>query len=274
LAASVLLVLAAGRLEIFSPPGKKAAVAIKKGDILGVNGRPVNTLEVGHVYTVQNTAVLSVANGGMLKLQPGAEFELRARVAGGDPKVQLASGDVYVWGQDDAKPVRVGGSSFDAVMHKGDFFVADEGTDEPASVVIVFAGHAEVEFEEESTPLRAGQVLISMGRDDWAVSQTIELADAVELLQAPLPTAADLAALRREYETRVRGYQRELKVLERQLRDEQNEQRLMELKERQHRVVEYRDAHQRRLNSLWEALPFDAIRRGLEGHVEDPVRWL
>jgi len=274
LAASVALILAIASGGLFPRGG--TGIAIKGPNrLLDANGQPVRQLKVGEVYTVQDTTVLALPkNAGLLKLQPGTEFQLQPSANSGQD-VQLRSGDLYVWGEDDQRPVRVASPSFDATLHKGDFFVADGGDDDPTGVVIVFSGRAQVAFEQETMPLRAGQIFVSMGRDDWAVTQTIELNAAMEaVVAAPAPPQEDLAALRREYEARVRGYQRELKVLERQVREETNAQRRAELRARQQLVATYRDAHQRRLDSLWQAMPFEAIRRGLGGHIGDPTKWL
>lgn len=277
LAASVVLVLAIVYGMLASTGGHAARIAIRKNGVRGANGQPVSELKVGEVYTVRETTVLSLADAGLLKLQPGAEFQLQPSAADAGPGVQLMSGDLYVWGEDDLKPVRVSASSFEATLQKGDFFVADEGEgiEVPAGVVIVFSGRAQVASENETRPLRAGQVFVSLGRDDWAVTQTLDLTEAVtHVAVSPVVGQQDAATLRREYAARVRGYQRELTALEQQAQNERNAQRQAELRERYRRVLAYRDAHQRRLDTLWQASPIDAIRRGLEGHTDDPTRWL
>lgn len=272
-AAGVLLWAAAtGKFSSFGP--ERTALKVTRGCVLSPSGQAVRELKLGEKYTVQETTVFPLAQAGVLKVQPGAEFQLQPAGGGGAPHVQLKSGDLYVRGQDDQEPVRVAASSFEAVLHKGDFFVAEETADAPAGVVIVFAGHAQVSYEQEDLPLRAGQVFLSIGRGEWMAAQTLELSDAADKLVDSPPVRENLVSLRREYEARVQGYQQELKVLERQAGEEQDAQQRAELRERYQRVLAYRDAHQRRLEALFQATPFEAIRRGLEGHTDDPAQWM
>ncbi|MGD0092926.1 MAG: hypothetical protein ABSE73_23690, partial [Planctomycetota bacterium] len=231
-------------------------------------------LKLGEVYRVQETAVFPLTQAGLLKVQPGAEFKLQSTADGA--ALRLKSGDMYVWGKDEQKPVRVATSNFEAVLQKGDFFVAEETAEAPAGVVIVFAGRAQVAFEngDEPLPLRAGQVFLTIGEGDETVNQTLELPEAVEQLAGAPVVAVDVAAQRKEYAERVRGYQQELKLLEQQVGAEQDGPRRAELRERYQRVLAYRDAHRRRLDSMLQSSPFEAIRRGLEGHSDDPAHWL
>jgi len=273
-AAGVLLVWAAATGTFTSSRADSAALVVTKGRVLSANGQPVRELKLEEVYKVQETAVLPLAKAGSLRLQPGAEFRLQSSGSHGDPHLRLKSGDLYVWGKDDQRPIRVEVTNFEAVLHKGDFFVAEEAADSPAGVVIVFAGRAQVAFEKETMPLQAGQVFLSLGSGDWAVTQTLELAEAVEHLAEGPAAGQDLVLLRREYEDRVRGYRQELKVLEEQVGKELDARRQAELRERYQRVLAYLGAHQRRLDSMLQSSPYDAIRRGLEGHTDDPAQWM
>jgi hypothetical protein len=278
LAAGVLLVWAVASGK-FSPFGKDGtALVIKRGRVLGENGQVVRELRLGEVYKVQETTLFPLAKAGLLKVQPGAEFRLEPATRGSSPNVRLNSGDLYVRGKDDQKPVRVVVSSFEAVLQRGDFFVAEDSGETPADVVIVFAGRAEVAFEQETMPLQAGQLFLSVGSGEDTVAQTLELRDAVDQIQLmdipPVGQGQDLASLRREYETRVREYRRELKVLEQQAGKEQDAQRQAELHKRYQLVLSYCDAHQRRLDAMRRASPYDVIRRGLEGHTDDPAEWM
>ncbi|MCY3021560.1 MAG: hypothetical protein NTW87_21305 [Planctomycetota bacterium] len=259
--------------KLRSGHGSMAVVSVMKGHVTDSAGRPVQRLKMGEVYKVTETALLPLASSGMLKVQAGTEFQLRRAEDSNNPELKLQAGDLYARGQDDHNPMRVAGSGFEALLRKGDFFVADEGEDTPASVVIVFAGQAQVSVEEETMPVSAGQVFFSAGRDVWDVASAADLA----AVMPPAPdgvAAEELALLRREYHDLVVGYQRELKVLEQMATQEQNKQQLAELRERQQRVTTYRDAHKRRLESLGQALIFEIIRRGLEGYTSDPAAWM
>lgn len=273
-AAGVLLVWAAATGKFSSTEGNSAALIVKKGRVLSASGQPVRELRLGEVYRVAETTVLPLAKAGTLKVQPGAEFRLQSSGGSAGPALRLKSGDVYVRGKDDQTPIRIAVTNFEAALHKGDFFVAEDAADAPTGVVIVFSGRAQVAFEKETMPLQAGQVFLSVGDGDWAVRQTLELSEAVEHLAEGPVARQDPVWLRREYEERVRGYQQELKVLEQQVGKEQDARRQAELRERYQRVLTYREAHQRRLDAMLQASPFEAIRRGLQGHTDDPAQWM
>jgi hypothetical protein len=250
------------------------AVAVSKGLVTDSLGNAVRRLKVGEIYKVKETAVVPLSNSSVLKVQAGTEFQVKG-LNGDGPAVAVQKGDLYARGKDGQKATRVSAAVFNAALHQGDFFVAGDDAAEPAGVVIVFAGQADVAFQEQTVPLRDGEVFVSVGAGEDAVGYPIELLEMIaRLAEHAAAGEPDVTAARRDYQRVVEGYKSELKALQGQVKGEQDARRRAELKDRYERVQRYRDAHQRRLDGLRQAAPLDMVRRGLEGHVSDPSTWL
>ena len=271
-------VLAFGAMVVlFSAPkintsGQANSVVVRKGKLLDADGNSVSSLTAGAVYRVVEDAVVPLNEHSTIKVQKGAQFALQSTDS--EPELKLQAGDLYAWGRENGKVTRIQCSDFRTLLRNGDFFVAHETGEQTAGIVIVFNGNAEITDQDETMALRAGQVFVRMGTDDLAVSQVLEMSDAVvRIVENNSPVIPDMAAMRHEYETRVQGYRRELETLKTRVQTEQDALRLAELRERQQRVTAYYEAHKRRLESLKHERPFESIRRGLNGH-SDPSTWL
>ena len=258
---------------------KQGPGSIKRGLLAGADGQAVSEMQPGHLYTAKEETVLDLGAQARVKAEAGAEIEITGSIK---PEVRLRTGDLYAATTDDDKPLRVSCSNFDTDLHTGDFFIAEErgAANETHGVVIVFSGHARVTPKEmEEMPLTAGQVFYSVGDDVLALSERRDLTDLSRDGQMPaiLPNK-DVSLLRQEYKTQVEGYQKELKQLREELTRVKEEMQVAELRERSQRVVEYLDAHRRRLKSLSDVaptpqFPLEQIERGLKGHL-DPATWL
>jgi hypothetical protein len=272
LVAGVLVVWAASSL-ISKRPGNetRAPMSVVRGKLLDANGNAVTQLKQGAVYTVQADSVVPLSDANIVNLKEGAEFQVQ-----GDNALKLTAGDLFAYGrpESDQKPLRVSCSTFDTLLHAGDFYVAEDGAQDSSSVVIVFNGQAQITRDNETLPLRAGQVFYVLAAEDMVFAQTIELSDAVARLHNdPGVQRKDLADLRDLYEKQIRGYQKELVELDKQLKSEQNAQKLAELRKRQQLVLNYRDEHQRKLKSFWREFPYEELKRGLNNRTE-PSTWL
>ncbi len=272
LVAGVLVVWAASSLISKRPGnGTRAPMSVVRGKLLDANGNAVTQLKQGAVYTVQADSVVPLSDANIVNLKEGAEFQVQ-----GDNALKLTAGDLFAYGrpESDQKPLRVSCSTFDTLLHAGDFYVAEDGAQDSSSVVIVFNGQAQITRDNETLPLRAGQVFYVLAAEDMVFAQTIELSDAVvRLHNDPGVQRKDLADLRDLYEKQIRGYQKELVELDKQLKSEQNPQKLAELRKRQQLVLNYRDEHQRKLKSFWREFPYEELKRGLNNRTE-PSTWL
>ena len=277
LVAGILVVLAAASFT-----GKKSTsdlhgpMTVHRGVLHDSNGNVVTHLKAGTVYTVQADSVIPINDASVVNMKEGSEFEVEVAADTGEHSVKLKTGDLFAYGraESDKTPLRVSCSTFDTLLHAGDFYVSDDGNQDTGSVVIVFSGQAQITRDNETLPLRAGQVFYVLAAEDMVFAQTLELSDAVvKLHDDPGIQRKDLAELRDLYEKQIRGYQKELVELDRQLKSEQNPQKLVELRKRQQLVLSYRDEHQRKLKSFWREFPYEELKRGLNNRTE-PSTWL
>jgi len=261
-------------------------LTVHTGILLGENGKAVKRVQRGASYTAQETAVLPVTHHSVVKIERGSQIAMSGTEA--NPGVELKSGDLYASAQDEKNPLRVSCSTFHTDFFGGDFFIAEAGAggDDPRGVVIVFTGRAEIMprsaqprvagdavAEAITVPLRAGQVFMSLGADEYHVSQTMELSEAVVRLRENPPELVDVPTLRRDYQKRIQGYQTDLQTLETLLGTVKDTHHLAELRERKQRVLAYCEAHQRKLETLVQPMPLDQIERGVRGR-SDPARWM
>ncbi len=258
-------------------PHSKNNLSVRRGKIMDSNGQVVTQLKPGTLYrVVEADSVVPLNDANLLNIKENAEFQINVAADTGEQSLKLQSGDLFAWGKEenDQKPLKVSCSTFDTLLNAGDFFVAEDGADDAGTVVIVFKGQAQVKRDNQTLPLRAGQVFFMLGSDDMAFAQTLELTDAVgRLRDDPGVRRQDLVELRNLYEKQINGYKKELVELESLLKTEKNEHKLAELRKRQQLVVSYRDEHQRKLKTLFREFPYEELQRGLHGH-SDPATWL
>ena len=276
LVAAVLVAWVAASWKGTSHSTKNTALSVRRGVIVAPDGKSVTQLKPGTVYKVQSDSVLPLTDASLLNVKEGTAFEVQVAEETGETSLKLQAGDLFAWGkaENDAKPLKVSCSSIDTLLHSGDFYVAEDGADEAGTVVIVFKGQAQVVRDNQTLPLRAGQIFYILGNEDMAFAQTLELSDAFgRLKDDPGVRRQDLADLRKLYEKQIKGYQKELVELDRLLKTEKNAQKLAELRKRQQLVVSYCDEHQRKLKTLFREFPYEELERGLHGHT-DPTTWL
>ena len=278
LVAGILVVWAAASLtgRKSGPSELHSPMTVHRGVIHDGNGNVITHLKAGTVYTVQADSVIPINDASIVNMKEGSEFEVDVAADTGEHSVKLKAGDLFAYGraESDKNPLRVSCSTFDTLLHAGDFYVSDDGNQDTGSVVIVFSGQAQITRDNETLPLRAGQVFYVLAAEDMVFAQTLELSDAmVKLHDDPGVQRKDLAELRDLYEKQIRGYQKELVELDRQLKSEQNPQKLIELRKRQQLVLSYRDEHQRKLKSFWREFPYEELKRGLNNRTE-PSTWL
>lgn len=295
LAAAAAIALIVGLAIVVGKVGSPAGTAsatVAHGSLTDSDGRQIGKLEAGRTYTAKEDTILRVGDHAQLKALEGANFQIELAKSG-QTQLKLQSGDMYAAqpeqpgqpDQTDQNPLVISCTTFQTELHAGDFFVGEEPAAEGSrGVVIVFRGHAHViplsENGEASLRLDEGEIYVTVGRNSQSHQMKIAIADA-----RAGRVWQDVNALRKEYQTRVLGYQQELKSLKEQLAQTKENQQALELRERCDRVVTYLDAHQRKLETLSQGtsrgvvgpdkneIPYEQIERGLNGH-SDPSTWL
>ncbi|HEY3322374.1 MAG TPA: hypothetical protein VGP72_18070 [Planctomycetota bacterium] len=264
------LLLALAAKFILVPTANELTVSGDEAVVVDEKGNRAKTLQAGKLYRAVSDAVLPLNAASAFQVKTGASFQVERSA------LKLKAGDVFAWARQEAQgaPVRVSCLSFDALLNGGDMFVAEEGAENAGGVVIVFRGQAQIVRDKDSLPVNAGQVFVSLDSHDGAIAQVMELNDALERMRSePQLAQEDLDALRRDYETRVQGYGKELTQLDEQVKTEKSAERVQELRKRQALVTEYRQAHERRLKTMGRQFPDDEIERGVREHT-DPETWM
>jgi hypothetical protein len=157
--------------------------------------------------------------------------------------------------------------------------VAQEAAGVSYGIVIAFEGDALVTPQQKpSVPVGAGQVFVSVDAEGLSFFDTFDL-KLLQGMEDQLGVAPQSAGLRTEYRTRVEGYQKDKAALQKELAGAPPGSPLHgDLDDRYRRVTQYLEAHQRRLESMTqtktnEQIPFEEIKRGVNGHT-DPKTWL
>ena len=262
-------------------------VEVKKGRLVGPDGRSVTALEAGQTYRVEGggDVVLQVGPEAVVRLLQDTRFEVPGESA--SKTLKLRDGSLYA-AQAGEQVLRIEGPSFEteiagvslvlqAEPREGDDPFEEEGH----GLVLVFKGSACVRPSQGPEPVVVGEgEMYFSGLGMQRVETFLE--DAKK--EAAKGNEPAPPAQRKLYAEAVRSYLEELKAFEIQMVSAPDSRRQAELQDRRTRVKELLEQHQRRLDGMPDGGPgwqrakrtrraADEIQRAREAY-SDPTTWL